>query len=67
VLACGVLGTGENTIIRKAVVDRNVSLGRNVRILNEAGVKEGSRDGFVISDGIVVVMKDAVIPDGTVI
>ena len=34
---------------------------------NAGGVQEGEGDGFYIRDGIVVIVKNAEIPDGTVI
>jgi glucose-1-phosphate adenylyltransferase len=50
-------------------LDDNVSIGANVRITNEQGVTEADRteDGFVIQDGIVAILRNAVIPSGTVI
>ena len=63
------LGVGANTMIRKAIVDKNARIGRNVQIINKDGVAEGSREdlGFVIQNGIVVVIKNATIPDGMII
>ena len=63
------LGVGANTTIRKAIVDKNTRIGRNVKILNKDGVVEGSREelGFVIQNGIVVIIKNATIPDGMII
>ena len=61
------VGIGEGTVIHKAIVDLNARIGRNVRILNKAEVQEAQGDGWVIREGIVVVLKDAVIPDGTTI
>ena len=63
------LGVGANTTIRKAIVDKNARIGRNVQIVNTDGVVEGNREdlGFVIQNGIIVVIKNATIPDGTVI
>jgi glucose-1-phosphate adenylyltransferase len=60
-----VLGIGENTVIKNAVVDSNAAIGRNVRITNAAGVVEGdnSQAGYVIQDGITVVLKGAIIAD----
>jgi glucose-1-phosphate adenylyltransferase len=61
------LGVGANTTIRKAIVDKNARIGRNVRIVNQDHVVEACREdlGFVIQNGIVVVIKNATIPDGT--
>ena len=58
-------GTGEGTVIRGAVVDNNAAVGANVRITNSADVREAdhSQAGYVIQDGIVVVLKGAIIPN----
>ena len=63
------LGIGANTTIRRAIVDKNARIGRNVQIVNKDHVEEANREklGFVIRSGIVVVIKNATIPDGTVI
>ena len=63
------LGIGANTTIQRAIVDKNARIGRNVQIVNKDGVAESNREdlGFVIRNGIVVVIKNATIPDGTVI
>jgi len=70
-LDCGKvpLGVGSNTTIQRAIVDKNARIGRNVRIVNQDSVQEATREelGFVIRSGIVVVIKNAIIPDGTVI
>jgi glucose-1-phosphate adenylyltransferase len=60
-------GVDEDTVIQNAIVDKNASIGRNCRITNEQRVQEGEGPGFYIRDGIVVVVKNASIPDGTVI
>jgi glucose-1-phosphate adenylyltransferase len=63
------LGIGANTTIERAIIDKNARIGRNVRIVNQEGVDEINREdqGFVIRNGIVVVIKNATIPDNTVI
>jgi glucose-1-phosphate adenylyltransferase len=63
------LGVGANSTIQRAIVDKNTRIGRNVRIINKDRVAESSREdlGFVIRNGIIVVIKNATIPDGTVI
>ncbi|HWH80030.1 MAG TPA: glucose-1-phosphate adenylyltransferase [Candidatus Binatus sp.] len=63
------LGVGANSTIQRAIVDKNARIGRNVRIINQDQVREATREnlGFVIQNGIVVVIKNATIPDGTVI
>ncbi len=61
------VGIGENTIIKNAIIDKNCRIGKNVRILNEAGVLNKEEANYSIVDGIVVVTKNSVIQDGTVI
>ncbi|KOP25988.1 glucose-1-phosphate adenylyltransferase [Hapalosiphon sp. MRB220] len=63
------LGIGANTIIRRAIIDKNTHIGCDVQIINKDNVQEAEREsqGFYIRSGIVVVLKNAVIPDGTII
>jgi glucose-1-phosphate adenylyltransferase len=61
------VGLGEGTIIEDAIIDKNVRIGRRVKIRAAGKPKELDGDGFYVRDGIVVVPKGAVIPDGTVI
>ena len=50
-----------------AIIDLNARIGRNVRITNKKGLQEFEGESYVIREGLVVVPKDAVIPDGTTI
>ncbi len=61
-----VVGIGDGSFIEGAIVDKNCRIGRNVRVVNSQGVENSQEeDGpCVIRDGIPVVVKDAVIPDG---
>jgi glucose-1-phosphate adenylyltransferase len=61
------MGIGENTVIRRAIIDKNVRIGKNVKILNSGGVDDADGEGgsYYIREGIVIVPKDAVITDGT--
>ena len=63
------LGIGSDTLIRRAIVDKNARIGCNVKIINKDNVQEAEREsqGFYIRSGIVVVLKNAVIPDGMII
>ena len=60
-------GVGWGSRIENAIVDKNASIGNRCVITNQAGVQEGEGPGFFIRDGIVVVLKNVEIPDGTVI
>ncbi len=63
------IGIGAGSTIRRAIVDKNARIGQKVLILNKDRVEESNREdeGFYIRSGVVVVLKGAVIPDGTVI
>jgi glucose-1-phosphate adenylyltransferase len=61
------VGIGGDTVIRKAIVDKNARIGYGVRIDPAENVKDHDGDGYSVRDGIVIVEKDAVIPDGAVI
>jgi glucose-1-phosphate adenylyltransferase len=61
------VGIGDGTVITRAIVDKNCRIGRGVRIVNHQNLSHGEGDLFVIRDGIVVLPKGTVVPDGTVI
>jgi len=63
------LGIGEGSIIRRAIIDKNARIGSGVRMVNEAGVMEadGLNGAYYIRDGIIIVPKNSVIADGTVV
>ena len=63
------VGIGEGTVIKHAIIDKNARIGKNVRLLNEAGVVEidGPGGAYFIRDSIIIVPKNAIIADGTVI
>jgi glucose-1-phosphate adenylyltransferase len=54
-------------VIRGAIVDKNARIGRGVRIVNEGGETHRDGEGFFIREGVVIVPKNGVIADGTVI
>jgi glucose-1-phosphate adenylyltransferase len=63
------VGIGEGTVINRAIVDKNARIGSGVRLLNEAKVAEadGPDNSYYIRDSIIIVPKNAVIRDGTVV
>jgi len=63
------IGIGPNTVINSAIVDKNVRIGADVRLINRARLETyDSDDGsFYIREGLVIIPKDAVLPDGTII
>ncbi len=63
------LGVGQGTTVKRAILDKNARIGDNVTIVNKDNVEESDRadQGFYIRNGIVVIVKNATIPDGTII
>jgi len=63
------VGIGEGTLIKRAIIDKNARIGKNARLLNESGVVEVDGPGgtYFIRDSIIIVPKNAIIADGTVI
>ena len=61
------VGIGGDSEIRNAIIDKNARIGHGVKLINTKGVAAETAESYSIVDGIIVVPKDAVIPDGTVI
>jgi glucose-1-phosphate adenylyltransferase len=61
------IGIGRNCEIRNAIIDKNARIGNGVKLVNARGVKDEKADHYGIVNGIIVIPKNAVIPDGTVI
>ena len=63
------IGVGEGTIVRRAIIDKNARIGAQVRLVNDAGVVEadGPNGSYYIRDRIIIVPKNGLIPDGTVV
>jgi glucose-1-phosphate adenylyltransferase len=61
------VGIGAGSVIERAIIDRNSRVGSGVSITNPDKVESLDGDGYYIREGIVIVPKDGVIPDGTVI
>jgi len=61
------LGIGENCVIRKAIIDKNVRMGNNVKILNKKNLTTYDGKDYYVRDGIVIIEKNKMIPSDTVI
>jgi glucose-1-phosphate adenylyltransferase len=61
------IGIGENAVIKGAIIDKNARIGKNVTIRYIPDRPEEETDNWVSRDGIVIVPKSAIIPDGMVI
>jgi glucose-1-phosphate adenylyltransferase len=62
-----ILGIGERCIIEDAIIDKNCSIGNDVIIKGGAHLEKLDHPLYTIKDGIVVVKKGAVIPNGYII
>ncbi len=58
------LGIGDNCFIKNAIIDKNARIGNNVRIEGGSHLANGDHDLYTVKDGIVVIKKGAVVPDG---
>lgn len=61
------VGIGERCYIRNAIIDKNCRLGNDVRINGGAHLANSDHSLYTVKDGIVVVKKGAILPDGFVI
>lgn len=61
------LGIGDRCYIRNAILDKNVRIGDDVRINGGHHLENADHALYTIKDGIVVIKKGAVIPNGFVI
>ena len=61
------LGVGDRSYIKNAILDKNVRIGNDVKITGGPELENQDHALFTVKDGIVVVKKGAVIPNGFVI
>jgi glucose-1-phosphate adenylyltransferase len=61
------MGIGKDCFIENAIVDKHVRIGNNVIIRGNENLPDQEHEHYVIKKGIVVINKNAVIPDGTII
>ena len=61
------LGIGERCYIRNAIIDKNCRIGNDVRINGGHHLPNADHSLYAVKDGIIVVKKGAILPDGFVI
>ena len=61
------MGIGERCYIRNAIIDKNCRIGNDVRINGGTDLPDSDHPLYTIKEGIVVVKKGAILPDGFVI
>ena len=60
------IGIGADSLIVGSIVDKNCRIGRGVQIVHEGDSQHGVQEEgpCAICDGIPVIIKDAIVPDG---
>ena len=61
------IGIGTGASIERAIIDKNACIGKGVVIRSHEGEPDGEEELYAVRDGIVVIPKNTVIPDGTII
>lgn len=61
------MGIGENCHIENAIIDKSCRIGDNATIIGGKHLADQETDLLVVSNGIVVMKKEALIPKGFVL
>ena len=61
------MGIGERCYIKNAILDKNCCIGNDVKINGGSHLENGDFGQYTVTDGIIVVKKNAVIENGTII
>lgn len=62
------IGIGRNCKIRRTIIDKNARIGNNCIIgYGDKPLEPGEHGQYYVSDGIIIIRKNAIIADGTVI
>jgi glucose-1-phosphate adenylyltransferase len=62
-----IMGIGDRCKIKNAIIDKNAYIGNDVCINCGEKLEDGDYGSYTVQDGIVVVKKRAIIPNGTII
>ncbi len=58
------MGIGQRCFISRAILDKNVRIGNDVKIVGGPHLEDGEYEKHSVVDGIVIIQKGEVIPDG---
>lgn len=61
------LGIGNNCVIKRAIIDKNVRIGEGCRLENKNSLSNSEGENYYIRDGVIIIPKGSVIPPGTII
>jgi glucose-1-phosphate adenylyltransferase len=59
------MGIGERCYIHNCIMDKNCRIGDDVRINGGTHIENIETDSYMVKDGVVIIKKDATIPNGT--
>jgi len=59
------IGIGRNSVVDRAIIDKNARIGENVVITPDGKAPNVDSENYYIRDGVVVIPKNAVLPDGS--
>lgn len=62
-----IMGIGERCYINNAILDKNCYIGNDVKINGGSHLNDGDFGTYTVTEGIIVVKKNAIIPSGTII
>ncbi len=63
----GFTSIGPKSVIRHAIIDKNVQLGAGVQLINHKGLQQLDAEPIFIRDGVIVVTEGARLPEGFVL
>ncbi|MEX0661790.1 MAG: glucose-1-phosphate adenylyltransferase [Balneolaceae bacterium] len=59
------MGIGQRCYLSRTIVDKNARIGNDVKIVGGSHLEDGKYENYYVVDGIVIIPKNGVIPDGT--
>jgi glucose-1-phosphate adenylyltransferase len=62
-----VMGIGERCYLNNCIVDKNVHIGNDVRVNGGKHLPDSNNELYSVKEGIVVIKKGAILPNGYVI
>jgi len=58
------IGVGERCYLKNCIIDKNARIGSDVRIIGGDHLEPGDHSLYTVKDGVVVIKKNALIPNG---
>ena len=61
------IGIGKKCVLKNVIIDKNVRIGNEVTIVNKKKIQNQDSEFYCIRDGIVIIPKNTVVKNGTII